>query len=24
MEDVVSHWPNHNNHIHVRFDTSAY
>lgn len=24
MADVVSHWPNHNNHIHVRYDTSDY
>jgi hypothetical protein len=24
MQDVVQHWPNHNNHIHVRYDTAAY
>jgi hypothetical protein len=24
MQDVVQHWPNHNNHIHVRYETSAY
>ena len=22
--DVVQHWPNHNNHIHVRYDTAPY
>ena len=24
MEDVVQHWPNHNNHIHVRYESDPY